>query len=81
MENKVYYKVEENELKNLVEDALILRALQWGGVDNWEWYGESIQDFIDTWELEKIDFEPDEEKTMKHLVRETLLEYDVLEDR
>ena len=81
MDNEVYYKVEENELKALIEDALTLRALQLGGVDNWVWYEESIRRLVDIWELEKIDLEPNEEKEMEHLVREVLLEYDVLEDR
>lgn len=81
MSEKIYYKIEENELKTLVEDALTLRALLWSDVEIWEWYGESIRNFIDIWELEKIDLEPGEKKTMEHLVRETLLEYEVLEDR
>lgn len=33
---------EYNELKNA---ALMLSYLEAGGVDNWEWYGESLQGY------------------------------------
>lgn len=41
-----YYIVEENLLKELWINDLKLAALESGGVDNWEWYGESINDFL-----------------------------------
>lgn len=41
-----YYIVEENLLKELWINDLKLAALESGGVDNWEWYGESISDFL-----------------------------------
>ena len=81
MSEKIYYKVEEQQLKRLVEYALLYQALRQGGVNNWEWCGESISDFIDGAELRNIDLEPGEEKEMEHLVRDQLLEYEVLEDR
>ncbi len=28
----------------LIRDSKILRALEAGGVDNWEWYSESLKD-------------------------------------
>ena len=31
-----------NELDSLYDDNLFLRALESNGVDNWEWYSESI---------------------------------------
>ena len=42
-----YYKVSESELRELLHDSMKLCALESGGVDNWEWYGASIQDFIE----------------------------------
>lgn len=42
-----YYKVSESELRELIHDSLLFNALQNGGVDNWEWYGVSIQDFLE----------------------------------
>lgn len=42
-----YYLVPEHELKNLLHDNLTLCALEGGGVDNWDWYGQSIADFLD----------------------------------
>lgn len=35
------------ELKELVEAKIILDGLKSGGVDNWEWYSESVTDDID----------------------------------
>ena len=42
-----YYKVSESELRELIHDSMKLCALENGGVDNWEWYGFSIQNFIE----------------------------------
>ena len=42
-----YYKISESELRELIHDSMKLCALENGGVDNWEWYGASIQDFIE----------------------------------
>lgn len=38
------YVLSESELSSLIEDRLELRALRDGGVDNWEWYSESLSD-------------------------------------
>ena len=81
MSEKIYYEVEEQELKRLIENALLYEALMWGGVNKWEWYGESINDFIHGVELRNIGLKPDETIEMEHLVRNQLLEYEVLEDR
>lgn len=36
------YILTENQLKSLLEDQATLEALENGGVDNWEWYSESL---------------------------------------
>lgn len=46
------YLVSENELKALLADSMILEALENGGVDNWRYYGNAIQDFIEAWKEE-----------------------------
>lgn len=38
------YVLTEGELSALIEDRLILEALENGGVDNWKWYQESLWD-------------------------------------
>jgi len=38
--------ITEEEYKNLVHRNEVLEALEQGGVDNWEWYGESIQQYF-----------------------------------
>ena len=42
-----YYKIAEDELLNLIEANMRLCALINGGVDNWEWYGISLDNFIE----------------------------------
>ena len=42
-----YYIIEEKELIDLLKSYYKLVALESGGVDNWEWSGASIGDFID----------------------------------
>jgi len=34
----------DTKIKQLEKDSRILRALEAGGVDNWEWYGESLKE-------------------------------------
>lgn len=43
----IYCLVPKDELKDLLYDSLKLQALECGGVDNWDWYGDSIREFID----------------------------------
>lgn len=60
---KTYYLVEENELKNLLSDAAMLQALTNGGVGDWQWGGESCQDFVKAYIQENdIHFEDDEDE-------------------
>lgn len=41
-----HYKIAEDELLNLIESDMRLRALINGGVDNWEMYDVSLDNFI-----------------------------------
>ena len=36
--------IPKNELASLLRDSDKLHRLECGGVDNWEWYGESLND-------------------------------------
>ena len=38
--------ISRDELKEMHEDAMLMDALRGGGVDNWEWYSESISDYL-----------------------------------
>lgn len=43
--------VTKKELETYIKAYYMLTALRQGGVDNWQWYGESISDFLNTyWE-------------------------------
>lgn len=44
MENK--YIVPEKRLRELLETEARLAALEQGGVDNWEWYSDSLNDYL-----------------------------------
>ena len=41
-----YYKISEDELRELLESYLELSMLNWDGVDNWTWYGASYRELI-----------------------------------
>lgn len=45
MEEKISIGISEYE--KLKRDSAMFHALQAGGVDNWEWYSESLSDFIE----------------------------------
>lgn len=47
-------QVEESRLAELLREEWKLQALEAGGVDNWEWYDESL-------------FHPDEGKTLNDI--------------
>lgn len=49
---KKYYLVEEKEMINLLDSYLHLLALEQGGVGDWEWYYESLGEFIDHHKLD-----------------------------
>lgn len=48
---KTYYLVSEKIFKYMLENALKFCALESGGVDNWEWYSASLDDFLEDWAL------------------------------
>lgn len=41
------YELTENELKKYLTGYYTNEALEWGGVDNWEWYGESMDNYLE----------------------------------
>lgn len=49
------YIISENKLRQLLKDEIKLEALEHGGVDNWEWYGDSIQDYLKECNVEEIE--------------------------
>ena len=46
---KKYRCVPEGELIILLESYNRLQALENGGVDNWNWYGASLRDYLENW--------------------------------
>lgn len=41
------YIINEDDLRDLLHSYYLLSALEYGGVDNWDWYSESIEDYLD----------------------------------
>lgn len=62
--DKVFYKVDENRLFQLLAEEAHLNALICGGVDNWDYYGDAINNYIDGYVEEHDDFLTPEEKEM-----------------
>lgn len=59
-----YYKISESELIKLLATSIEMDALEFDGVDNWSWYGESFNEIVQEYfpdkteeELEDITFE------------------------
>ena len=42
-----YYRINEGDLYEILVAAYNFWELEGGGVDNWEWAGASVQDFLD----------------------------------
>lgn len=38
--------IRKKYLEELEDDSLLLQCLNGGGVDNWTWYGEAYQEFL-----------------------------------
>lgn len=51
-----YYKISKDDLYELLKAANRYWALDYGGVDNWEWYGDSVQDYIRAYLEDDKDF-------------------------
>lgn len=48
------YIIQEDKLVELIADHFTLMALENGGVDNWSWYGDSLNQLLT--EMEEEDF-------------------------
>ena len=68
---KTYYLISERTFKPILEDALKFRALESGGVDNWEWYGASFSDFLKEW-ASKNEIEDEEDYSFEDIVKSDL---------
>lgn len=71
-----YRLVTEKELRRLLYAYNKMIALESGGVDNWDWYGASIGDYIDEWVREK-DFDLDEDWGLDDIVEDDIQSYPI----
>lgn len=67
-------KIEQRKLLNLLEAYFKLAALESGGVDNWEWYGDSLCQYLQEDEMsttqDDYDFRDMAENYMKFWIEE-----------
>lgn len=67
-------KIEQRKLLNLLEAYFKLAALESGGVDNWEWYGDSLCQYLQEDEMsttqDDYDFKDMAENYMKFWIEE-----------
>lgn len=68
-------KIEQRKLLDLLEAYFKLAALESGGVDNWEWYGDSLCQYLQEDEMNKTqdddyDFRDMAENYMKFWIKE-----------
>ena len=68
-------KIEQRKLLDLLEAYFKLAALESGGVDNWEWYGDSLCQYLQEDEINKTqnddyDFRDMAENYMKFWIEE-----------
>lgn len=68
-------KIEQRKLLALLEAYFKLAALESGGVDNWEWYGDSLCQYLQEDEMNRpqdddYDFRDMAENYMKFWIEE-----------
>lgn len=64
-------KIEQRKLLDLLEAYFKLAALESGGVDNWEWYGDSLCQYLQEDEKDDdYDFRDMAENYMKFWIEE-----------
>ena len=68
-------KIEQRKLLDLLEAYFKFAALESGGVDNWEWYGDSLCQYLREDEMNKTqdddyDFRDMAENYMKFWIEE-----------
>ena len=68
-----YFRISEPDLRELIINANYYLALEAGGVDNWEWYSESVHSFIDM--CGDVDFT--EYESMEEIVEAELTNYKI----
>ena len=73
-----YYKVSEEELRELLDAYYRLTALEWGGVDNWSWYSESFDDFIKNYNEENPNHQV---KYMEEIANIEINNYDIIGEK
>lgn len=73
-----YLAIEKDELVELLSAANKLYALNCGGVDNWSWYWDSLDDYLRSWAAE-YNLDPDEDWGFADIAAEDIKRYPTVE--
>jgi len=77
-----YYKISKKRLLQLLERDSLLEALENGGVDNWEWHGASVCDYLHDY-IQEVhpDMEDDDKDDFwfDRIAEERLINYEALD--
>ena len=74
MSGKKQYLIDEDTLKDLLTAAHYYAILERDGVDNWEWYGASLGDFLEAW-IAESGLDPDSDWDFTSMAEEDLNNY------
>ena len=71
---KKYRCVPEKELIILLESYNRLQALENGGVDNWDWYCDSLHNYLENW-IAESGVDPSEDWDFESIAEDDLNNY------
>lgn len=86
MNGNTIYLVPERILRDLLNDSNKLTALECGGVDNWDWYGYSINDYVNDFRKNNYDLvrgtfgENEDDFGIEEMSELELMDYSTVED-
>lgn len=77
MSNERFYLVSENMLRDLLRDSDTLTALECGGVNNWEWHGYSIRDYVNNFMDNNPSLIPTDEEELEDFGIDNIVEFEL----
>ena len=72
-----YYRISEEELRDLLDAYYRFTALEQGGVGSWSWYDDSMEDFIKNYNEENPNYKV---KYMEDIAYIEIENYDVIKE-
>lgn len=79
MNNEPIYCVPEHRLLELLEAEARLEALEMGGVDDWEWYGDSLHDWLENYFAENSPYKSVYDSDYMDVARDAIKNFSINE--